>query len=108
MRRGDRTKRRGQEHSARLDWRYCAPRWRGQSAWFRPESAVRAQEFGPKPQRKVTPMAVASHVAFAVFAYYLAVEGWRAMMNATTATGIPSDRDAVLADEAGRKIGDIG
>ena len=30
------------------------------------------------------------------------------MMNATTATGIPSDRDAVLADEAGRKLATLG
>ena len=72
VRRGDRTQRRGQEHSAHLDWRYCVLRWRGQSAWSCPESAAWAQEFGPMPQRKVTPVVVASDVAFAVFAIYLA------------------------------------
>ena len=30
------------------------------------------------------------------------------VMNATTATAIPSDRDVALADRAGRKLGRVG
>ena len=47
---------------------------------------------------------VGAHVAFAVFAIHLVARRGRVVTNATTATGVPSDRDAALAHRAAEKL----